>query len=173
MILIRRQLSKSILQKKVLSCLILAVTATLSLPATTCAKTNQQSTYKVTRTYNYNWQANILNKYPSARHFNWTPMILTTAKRIDRRTGGKSVNQFHYLKPVVIASQRNSIKNNNNNNTQPSSSVSCSYASQYQENVVCATYKNSGYSNNQVGGKIISSAQAHQSLVSAKIAYPK
>ncbi|MDP3508564.1 MAG: hypothetical protein Q8T09_11280 [Candidatus Melainabacteria bacterium] len=65
-------------------------------------KTNVRESVKVSRTYNYNWQSEIVAKYPNSKNFNWTPIILTRASK--SAVASHARKPFHYQKPNVVAS---------------------------------------------------------------------
>jgi hypothetical protein len=65
-------------------------------------KTNVRESVKVSRTYNYNWQSEIVAKYPNSKNFNWTPIILTRASK--SAVVSHARKPFHYQKPNVVAS---------------------------------------------------------------------
>jgi|GEM_PF-5018866 len=91
----------------ILSCATVALAVNIFAPLKASAGSQKLSTYKTTRTYNYNWQADIVAKHPNASHFNWTPMILTSARRLDSHSVRKPTNSFHYRKPRVVATVMN------------------------------------------------------------------
>lgn len=55
----------------------------------------------VIRSYNNNWQANIIKKHPNASQFYWTPMTVTTAKTVKNYVPSRS--KYHNKKPLVVA----------------------------------------------------------------------
>lgn len=57
----------------------------------------------VSRTYNYNWQSEILVKHPNAAHFNWTPMTVTRARVESGVKSGLSMPRYRNSKPKVVA----------------------------------------------------------------------
>lgn len=57
----------------------------------------------VSRTYNYNWQSEILAKHPNAAHFNWTPMTVTRARAGNARSTGPSLPRYRNSKPKIVA----------------------------------------------------------------------
>ncbi|MBI5173875.1 MAG: hypothetical protein SFV17_03100 [Candidatus Obscuribacter sp.] len=58
---------------------------------------------QVSRTYNYNWQSEILVKHPNAAHFNWTPMTVTRARVKSGGSGGSILPRYRNTKPKVVA----------------------------------------------------------------------
>ncbi len=80
--------------------------AFLLLVGTACdgmAAERDRAQVHVSRTYNYNWQSEILAKHPNAAHFNWTPMTVTRARTESGRKSGPSLPRYRNSKPKIVA----------------------------------------------------------------------
>jgi hypothetical protein len=101
-------------------------------------KTHVRESVKVSRTYNYNWQSEIVSKYPNSKNFNWTPIILSRAS--NSAVASHTRKPFHYQKPNVVASV---VRLNNQSPDERSNSGTASYGSVCSYNTGLNTAVNS------------------------------